>query len=152
MPTQVYAVLGQSQPVQPVSALKAELMALMKALVAEEIPVLRNEMKSEIQSLEQRLGAQLALSCTAFENIEQRTNDLHVRLQTLQTHEEKGKTPRPPSYPIPAHYDDRGPPRVSRAYRHIGSPWGGCCGPRVKVVFSCSLMLFLVAACWLLNS
>ena len=113
MPTQVYAVLGQPQPVQPVSALKAEIMALMKALVAE----LKNEVQSEMQSLEQRLGAQLALACTAFKNLEQRTNDLHVRLQTLQTlqheKEEKGKkTPRPPAYPIPAHYDNRGAPRL----------------------------------------
>ena len=92
MPTQVYAVLGQPQPVQPVSALKAELMALMKALVTEEtaqIPVLRNEMRNEMQSVEHRLGAQLALACTAFENLEQRTNDLYVRFQTLQTQQEK---------------------------------------------------------------
>ena len=107
MPTQVYAVLGQPQPVQPVSALKAELMALTKALVTEataQIPVLR----TELQSVEQRLGAQLALACTAFENLEQRTNDLYARLQTLQTlqqeKEERGKK-RPalrltPSLPI----------------------------------------------------
>ena len=111
MPTQLYAVQQQKpQNLQNLERLRHDLKAELLGLVVTEvqqttasiIPVLRNELRSEIQSeiqsLEQRLGAQLALACKAFENLEQRTNELHGRLQAQEKHEtHTGKKNAPPS-------------------------------------------------------
>ena len=158
MPTQLYAVSGSPGPnlsgmrTGLLTQIRTEMHAFHEQLLTQlqtnlaglttvlnqEVCALRAEMQQEIG-----MRAEIQLELQKYQQ----------ELQDLRAYAEKKreKAPRPP--PIvtrAAVHRIRSPSGVPRSNGHVGG--AECCGPRVKVCFSCSLMLLLIVACWLLGS